>query len=85
MTFDVCGICDVCFQKRKKENVRAIEELRAEVLVMLQGGAQTIEYLEERIAPRDHELFVDVIRDMVDDGALEYDQAWKLKLIKQKM
>lgn len=84
MTFSTCGICDVCIERRKKENVRAFDELRDEVLNMLRQESQTIDELEERIAPKDHELFVDVIREMVDDGHLEYDNAWRLKLIKQK-
>jgi ATP-dependent DNA helicase RecQ len=84
VTFDTCGICDVCIEKRKKENERAFDELRREILNMLKQGSQTIENLEERIAPRDHELFVDVIREMVDDGELQYDKAWRLKLMQQK-
>lgn len=83
MTFDVCGICDVCIEKRKKENTRAFEELREEVLNALKQDSQTVEELEERIAPRHHELFVDVIREMVDDGYLEYDKSWRLKIIQQ--
>ncbi|HEX6227047.1 MAG TPA: ATP-dependent DNA helicase RecQ [Chryseolinea sp.] len=83
-TFDTCGICDVCIEKRKKENVQAFDELQLEVLNMLKQGPQTIEALEERIAPRDHELFVDVIREMVDDGQLLYDKTWRLKLVQQK-
>ncbi|HYI77307.1 MAG TPA: hypothetical protein VEW65_06770, partial [Chryseolinea sp.] len=66
------------------ENERAFDELRQEILNMLKQGSQTIENLEERIAPRDHELFVDVIREMVDDGELQYDKAWRLKLMQQK-
>jgi ATP-dependent DNA helicase RecQ len=84
ITYDTCGICDVCVEKRKIENVHAITELRSEILNLLKEGSQTIEYLEERLAPRDHELFVDVIREMVDDAILEYDKAWRLKLMQQK-
>ncbi|HZI23635.1 MAG TPA: RecQ family zinc-binding domain-containing protein, partial [Chryseolinea sp.] len=84
VTFNTCGICDVCIEKRKKENERAFDELRQEILNTLKQGSQTIETLEERIAPRDHELFVDVIREMVDDGELHYDKAWRLKLMQQK-
>jgi ATP-dependent DNA helicase RecQ len=84
VTFDTCGICDVCIEKRKKENLRAFEEIREEVITTLRQESQTVEELEERIAPRDHELFVDVIREMVDDGYLEYDKAWRLQIIQQK-
>ena len=84
VTFDRCGICDVCIEKRKNDNRRAFEELWEEVLSALKQQDKTVEELEERIAPRDHELFVDVIREMVDDGLLEYDNAWRLKLMQQK-
>jgi len=84
VTFNTCGICDICIDRRKKDNIRAFDDLRDEVITMLKQGAQTIEQIEEKIAPRDHELFVDVIREMVDEGVLEYDKAWKLKLIQTK-
>ncbi len=84
ITFNECGICDVCIEKRKKENTRAFDEIREEVLNMLKQNSMTVEELEERIAPREHELFVDVIREMVDDGYLEYDTSWRLKLLQQK-
>jgi len=29
-------------------------------------------------------LFVDVVREMVDEGLLEYDTVWKLGVAKQK-
>ncbi|WP_346659957.1 ATP-dependent DNA helicase RecQ [Chryseolinea sp. H1M3-3] len=84
ITFNECGICDVCIEKRKKENIRAFDEIREEVLNMLKKNSMTVEELEEKIAPREHELFVDVIREMVDDGYLEYDASWRLKLLQQK-
>ena len=49
-------------------------------LAFRQNIMATEEEVEEIIAPRDHELFVDVIRDMVDEGELEYDTGWKLTL-----
>ena len=84
VTFDNCGICDVCIEKRKNDNRLAFKELWEEVLNALRHDQKTIEELEERIAPRNHELFVDVIREMVDDGILEYDNTWRLKLLQQK-
>jgi ATP-dependent DNA helicase RecQ len=82
-TFDTCGICDTCIEKRKKENTHAFEELKSEIFSVLKLGAQTIESVEERIAPRDHELFVDVIRELVDEGSIAYDRSWKLRLMQQ--
>jgi ATP-dependent DNA helicase RecQ len=84
VTFNACGICDICINRRKKENIRAFEDLRGEVVTLLKHGSQMIEVIEEKIAPNDHELFVDVIRDMIDEGVLEYDKAWKLILKQTK-
>lgn len=84
VTYKTCGICDVCIEQRKKENLHAFENLRDEVLNVLKKKALTVEQVEEIIAPRDHELFVDVVREMVDEGLLEYDTVWKLGVTKQK-
>lgn len=84
VTYKTCGICDVCIEQRKKQNLHAFENLRDEVLHVLQKKALTVEQVEEVIAPRDHELFVDVVREMVDEGLLEYDSVWKLGITKQK-
>jgi len=75
-----CGVCDVCIDKRKKDNFSAFEEIRKEVVTIVSKKLITVEGLEELIAPRDHELFVDVVREMVDDGKLLYDDSWKLNL-----
>jgi ATP-dependent DNA helicase RecQ len=80
VTFKVCGICDVCIEKRKIENVKAFEEVRAEILLIMKSKLMTIEELETQVAPKDRELFVDVVRELVDDGRLMYDNTWKLKL-----
>ena len=81
-TFQNCGICDVCIRKRKQENLKSFEDLKSETLNILANNTFTVEELEHRIAPKDHELYVDVIRELVDEGAIEYDKTWKLKLSK---
>lgn len=78
VTYTTCGMCDVCISLRKKENLSAFEDLHAEIISIIKKKPITVEQLEEVIAPRDHELFVDVVRDMVDEGMLIYDDAWRL-------
>lgn len=73
-----CGICDICIAKRKKDNQRAFNDMRSEVLLLLSKKPLSIEQLEELIAPADHELFIDVVRDMVEEGAIMYDDVWRL-------
>ena len=77
-----CGICDVCLARRKKENHEDFEALRKEVMAIVKQKAITLEQMEEIINPKDNTLFIDVIRDLVDEGIIEYDSAWQLRLSK---
>ena len=46
----------------------------------MQNNVMSVEQLEKQIDPGDRELFVDVVRELVDEGMLEYDNAWRLKI-----
>ncbi len=80
VTFQECGICDVCIEKRKKDNGFAFEKLRTEILSVIKDKTMALEELEDQLSPKDHELFVDVVRELVDEGSLEYDEFWKIRL-----
>lgn len=82
-TLNTCGMCDVCLRQKKTENASDAQQLHAEVLSILKKKPITVEELEEIIAPRDHELFVDVVRELVDEGKLFYDDAWRLNPAKR--
>lgn len=75
-----CGLCDVCIAKRKKDNLLIYETLRAQVLHVMKDNSFSVEQLEKEIGPQDRELFVDVVRELVDEGVLVYDSAWRLKM-----
>jgi ATP-dependent DNA helicase RecQ len=79
-TFKTCGICDVCINKRKAESGEGLNDIKQEVITVIKKKSITVEQLEDEIAPRDHELFVDAVRELVDDGVVKYDDAWKLHL-----
>ena len=78
-TEETCGICDVCIEKRRKGNEKAYEKLRDEVLAVMKQNVFSVEQLEKEIEPRDRELFVDVVRELVDEGVLIYDNVWRLR------
>ena len=78
-TEETCGICDVCIEKRRKDNVKAYGKLRGEVLAVMTGRVMSVEQLEKELEPDDRELFVDVVRELVDEGLLVYDDVWRLK------
>jgi ATP-dependent DNA helicase RecQ len=75
-----CGICDVCIAKRRQDNLHVFEKLREEVLAVMKKNSMSVEQLEKQIAPRDRELFVDVVRELVDEGILVYDSVWRLQI-----
>ncbi len=77
-TFEQCGLCDVCVDKRKKENTQTVVELREEIIRLVKGQLFTVDELETRIAPADTELFVEVIRELVEEGRIKYDEVWRL-------
>jgi len=79
-TEETCGICDVCIERRKTDNTLAFEELREEVITVMRKNVLTIEELEQQIAPKDRELFVDVVRELLDEGVLAYDDVWRLRI-----
>ncbi|MCK6618626.1 MAG: RecQ family ATP-dependent DNA helicase [Cyclobacteriaceae bacterium] len=82
-TWQPCGKCDVCIAKKKKENEAEALLLRQEISRLLQEKVMTSEELEKAINPEDTELFIEVIREMVDEGVLVYDEIWRLKTVKQ--
>lgn len=79
-TEELCGICDVCISRRKKDNLKAYDELREEVLTVMKQNKLSIDELEKQIEPQDRELFVDVVRELVDEGILAYDNVWRLQI-----
>jgi ATP-dependent DNA helicase RecQ len=80
VTYQTCGVCDICIEKRKKENAGDFNNLKAEILTIMKKKPISLEELEKQVAPKNRELFVDAVREFVDEGVLEYDKAWKLKV-----
>lgn len=79
-TETTCGICDVCISRRKSDNLMAFEKLRDEILRIMKQNTLSVEQLEKETDPKDRELFVDVVRELVDEGVLVYDKVWRLTL-----
>ena len=40
---------------------------------------KTVDELETVVGPRDHHLFIEVVREMVDHGRIKYDEYWVLR------
>ena len=80
VTYDTCGICDVCLQKKKKASLDVFDDYEEQILYLLGQKPLTIEELETQVAPKDREVFVEAVREMVDAGQIFYDDLWVLHL-----
>jgi ATP-dependent DNA helicase RecQ len=78
VTYATCGMCDVCIGKRKKENLVMLKDYEQQVLYLLKQKPMTVEELETAVDPIDKELFIEVVREMVDSDQIEYDEFWVL-------
>jgi ATP-dependent DNA helicase RecQ len=79
-TYSVCGRCDICISKRKTENLAMLKDYEAQILYLLKQKPMTVEELETSVDPKEKELFIDVVREMVDSAQIAYDEFWVLRL-----
>jgi len=84
VTYEECGMCDVCISKKKKENKEAIHDYEGQIRYLLSQRPVAVEELEELVDPKDKELFIEVVRELVDAGEIYYDELWTLHLSVRK-
>jgi hypothetical protein len=71
----------VCIENRKKENLASLTDYRKQVLYLLDQKPLAADELEKAVAPNDSELFIEVLREMVDVNEIAYDKFWVLHKI----
>ncbi len=81
-SFETCGTCDVCISKKKVDGASSFKEYREKINHLLGQRPMTVDELEEASNPHDRDLFVEVVRELVDQGTLAYDEFWVLRIIK---
>lgn len=81
-TYQTCGLCDVCIEKRRKENLTVLKDYEQQVMYLLNKKPMTVEELETSVDPAEKELFIDVVREMVDANQIAYDEFWVLRVVK---
>lgn len=80
VAYTPCGKCDHCIAKRRRENLTELQNLRTEILKVLSRGKMTIDELEQQLSPPHPELFVELVRDLLDEDLISYDDVWNLSL-----
>ncbi len=77
--YETCGKCDVCIDKKKKDNKSTFLDYEKRVNKLLSQKPMTVDELESAVGPRDHHLFIEVVRELVDQGTIHYDEYWVLR------
>ena len=80
ITYENCGMCDVCIEKKKHDNLEALHDYEQQIRYLLGQKPVTVEELEMLVDPKDKELFIEVVRELVDAGEIYYDELWTLRL-----
>ncbi len=81
VTYTTCGMCDVCISKRKSENLAMLTDYEQQILYLLKQKPMTVEELETAVDPQEKELFIEVVREMVDSAQIAYDEFWVLSKV----
>jgi ATP-dependent DNA helicase RecQ len=79
-TSQSCGLCDVCIDRRKRESLATFQDYQQQILYLLRQKPLTADELEQAVDPKDAAVFIEVVREMVDDGIIAYDELWFLHL-----
>lgn len=77
-----CGICDKCLDEKKRKDKTRWNSFTEQILNLLQNRPMSLDELESEITPADHNLFTEVIRELLEDQKIRYDEFWVVHLIR---
>ncbi len=80
-SFTTCGACDVCINKKKTDSAGSFRDYREQIEYLLTQRPMSVDELEESANPQDKDLFVEVVRDLVEQGVIAYDAFWVLRKV----
>jgi len=80
-SFSTCGACDVCISKKKTDNAGSFKDYREQILYLVGQRPMSVDELEIAANPPDKDLFVEVVRDLVEQGMIAYDSFWVLRRV----
>ncbi|MCW5911159.1 MAG: RecQ family ATP-dependent DNA helicase [Cyclobacteriaceae bacterium] len=78
ITDTVCGRCDVCIEKHKQQNTALFKDYEQQINYLLTQKPMTVDELELAVDPTEKEVFIEIVREMVDSEELYYDEVWVL-------
>ena len=80
-----CGICDNCLKKKKQnkielEDIEANNLIRLKIKQLLQNGAMSLQLITQIIQPFNQSKLQGIIREMIGDGEVSFDEDGRLSL-----
>lgn len=84
ITYNTCGICDVCIQKKKHDTSALYANYQHQIRYLLQAGPLAADELEAQVAPAEKDVLAEVIQEMLEHGELRYDDHWLLRPVAAK-
>ncbi len=81
LTYVPCELCDTCISKKKIITTTHHDAYKHQILEKLKKGPAPIESLETAIDAEDSSLIETVIKEMLDQGLIAYNEHWELILL----
>lgn len=78
VSYEKCGVCDICVAEKRKAHIKHETKYHDQIRNLISDQSMTTDELVDFINPTEKELFLEVIREMVDAGELKYDDKWRL-------
>lgn len=73
VSYEACGVCDICLEKKKANQVKEADESEAQqILSFLKEGPLAVRVLVSKLNPKDERATLALIRDMLDVGQLQH-------------
>ena len=79
-----CGVCDTCLRKNKASNSDNFnKKLYHEIMLRLEEKPLAITALVEKFSSEKKEIVLEMIRNLLEDGKIKYDEAGNIFLIER--
>ncbi|MDH5381777.1 MAG: helicase-related protein, partial [Cyclobacteriaceae bacterium] len=77
--YDTCGICDTCIQHKK--TIQHVHEVnyKEQILELLAKNPLDLEQLETELQTVDEKLLEEIVRELLDQGSIRYNEHWQLE------
>lgn len=75
-----CGICDKCLDEKKRNEKSRWNSFTEQILNLLKSRPMSLDELESEITPPDHNMFTEVIRELLEEKKIRYDKFWVVHL-----